>query len=110
MDINALNKMLISGQDNLLLRFALAQALFKQDQFEDAIPHLEQALEHDSTHTASLKLLGKAFAACDKKEKAMEIYREGIEIAEDKGDIQAAKEMRVFLKRLMKNSSSPADS
>ena len=101
--------MLNSGQDNLLLRFALAQALFKQDQFEDAIPHLEQALQHDSTHTASLKLLGKAYAACGKKEKALQTYRKGIEIAEEKGDIQAAKEMRVFLKRLMKNSSSSAD-
>jgi hypothetical protein len=32
----------------------------------------------------------------------METYRMGIEIAEEKGDIQAAKEMRVFLKHLMK--------
>jgi hypothetical protein len=32
----------------------------------------------------------------------MEAYRRGIEIAEDKGDIQSAKEMRVFLKRQMK--------
>ena len=106
MDIEVLNKMLREGQDNLLLRFALAQALFKQDRYEDAIPHLEKALVHDNAHTASLKLLGKAYAAIGKKDEAMETYRKGIEIAEEKGDIQAVKEMQVFKKRLMKDSST----
>ena len=81
MDIEALNKMLSDGQDNLLLRFALAQALFKQGQYADAIGHLETALEHDKTHTASLKLLGKALAANGDNDKAMQTYRRGIEIA-----------------------------
>jgi len=35
-------------------------------------------------------------------QKAIDAYTQGIEIAEKKGDKQAAKEMTVFLKRLQK--------
>ena len=102
MNIEALQKLLDQGQDNLLLRFGLAQALLKDDLATEAIKHLENALEFDPAHSASLKLLGKAYAANGDSDKAIEIYTKGIEQAEQKGDIQAAKEMKVFLKRLLK--------
>jgi len=40
MDINALKTMLAQGQDNLLLRFGLGQAMLKQGEAEQAIEHL----------------------------------------------------------------------
>ena len=57
MDINNLKTMLEQGQDSLILRFGLGQALLKSGQFDDAIIHLEKALEFDPAHSASLKLL-----------------------------------------------------
>ena len=102
MNIEALQKMLDQGQDNLLLRFGLGQALLKDGQVTEAIIHLEKALEFDPAHSASLKLLGKAYATNGNSDKAIQIYSKGIELAEQKGDIQAAKEMKVFLKRLLK--------
>ena len=102
MNIKALQKLLDQGQDNLLLRFGLGQALLKDKQLTEAITHLEKALEFDPAHSASLKLLGKAYATNGDSDKAIEIYTKGIEQAEQKGDIQAAKEMKVFLKRLLK--------
>ena len=102
MNIDALTNMLQQGQDNLLLRFGLGQAYINEKQPERAIEHLEKALTFDKEHSAAWKLLGKAFAATGQDEKAIETYQRGIEIAENKGDIQAAKEMKVFLKRLMK--------
>jgi len=107
MNIEALQKLLDQGQDNLLLRFGLGQALLKDNQLTESITHLEKALEFDpahsaSAHSASLKLLGKAYATNGDSEKAIEIYTKGIEQVEQKGDIQAAKEMKVFLKRLLK--------
>ena len=102
MNIEALQKLLAQGQDNLLLRFGLAQALLKENQLNEAIEHLEMALELDPGHSASLKLLGKTYAAAGDPDKAIETYKNGIELAEQKGDIQAAKEMKVFLKRLLK--------
>ena len=102
MNIEALQKLLDQGQDNLLIRFGLGQALLKDKQPAEAIKHLEKALEFDPGHSASLKLLGKAYSTAGDSERAIEIYTTGIEQAEQKGDIQAAKEMRVFLKRLLK--------
>jgi len=45
-------------------------------------------------------MLGKALAAAARPAEAQEAYRQGIAAAERKGDVQAAKEMKVFLKRL----------
>ena len=100
MNIDALKNMLDQGQDNLLLRFGLGQALIKQGQAAEAIEHLMAALEFDTTHSAAWKLLGKAYAETGQSAEAMEAYKQGIEVAETRGDIQAAKEMKVFLKRL----------
>ena len=102
MKIETLQKLLDQGQDNLLLRFGLGQALLKDGQISEAIIHFEKALEFDPAHSASRKLLGKAYATNGDSDKAIEIYSKGIELTEQKGDIQAAKEMKVFLKRLLK--------
>ncbi len=100
MDITVLEKLLAAGQDNLMLRFGLGSAYLKQDDYDRAVDHLRAALRHDPAHSASHKLLGKALAAADRNDEAVAAYEEGIRIAQEKGDIQAAKEMRVFLKRL----------
>ena len=100
MDIESLNSMLESGQDSLILRFGLGQALLKQKDFSAAIEHLLKALEFDKEYSAAFKLLGKAYSLSDQNQLAIDTYEKGILIAESKGDIQAAKEMKVFLKRL----------
>lgn len=92
--------MLDQGQDSLILRFGLAQALLKQGDFSAAIEHLLKALDFDAEYSAAFKLLGKAYASSDQPQLAVDTYEKGIKIAETKGDIQAAKEMKVFLKRL----------
>lgn len=105
MNIATLQTMLEKGQDSLILRFGLAQALVKRNDSGDtkeAITHLLKALEFDAEYSAALKLLGKAYVQTDQHQLAIQTYENGIKIAEGKGDIQAAKEMRVFLKRLLK--------
>ena len=47
---------------------------------------------------------GKALTEAGDATQAMQTYRQGIEVAEKKGDKQAAKEMAVFLKRLEKGA------
>jgi len=100
MDINALKTMLAQGQDNLLLRFGLGQAMLKQGEAEQAIEHLQAALEFDPQYSAAWKLLGKAYGECGQQPQAIEAFQQGIQVAEARGDIQAAKEMKVFMKRL----------
>lgn len=100
--IGNLEKMLYSGQDNAMLRFGLGNAYFQQKDFHSAVPHLQKAVEHDPEYSAAWKLLGKSLVNCEEAEKALEAFAKGIECAEKKGDIQAVKEMQVFLKRLNK--------
>ena len=103
MDINTLIRMLDKGQDSLILRFGLGQALLKQGDTTAAIEHFLKALEFDAEYSAALKLLGKAYMQSDQIPLAIDTYERGIKISESKGDIQAAKEMKVFLKRIKKD-------
>lgn len=99
--IENLESMLAAGRDDALLRFSLGNAYLK-DQPERAAEHLARAVELDPDYSAAWKIFGKALTACAREEDAKQAYARGIAAAERKGDIQAAKEMRVFLRRLQK--------
>lgn len=101
-EIQNLEAMLETGQDNALLRFALGSAFLKYGKATEASLHLARAVEFDPSYSAAWKLYGKSLEQQDKRSEAIEIYNKGIKAAEKKGDIQAAKEMKVFLKRLRK--------
>jgi len=92
--------MLSRGQDNALVRYGLGTEYLKLQQYKHAIMHLQKALEFDAKYSAAWKLLGKALAGAGQTAEAIAAYEQGIHAAEAKGDVQAAKEMRVFLKRL----------
>ena len=96
-----LEKLLQSGQDNALLRFGLGNAYLQEKDPEKAVEHLRIALQHNPDYSAAWKIYGKALAAAGRTKEAVAAYDEGIRRAEKKGDIQAAKEMNVFRKRLI---------
>lgn len=100
--IDRLEKLLGDGKDSAMLRYGLGDAYLKADDPVAAAEHLRRAVEQDPGYSAAWKLLGKALTECGSGIEASEAYRRGIAAAEDRGDIQAAKEMRVFLKRLEK--------
>ncbi|MEO1766300.1 tetratricopeptide repeat protein [Thiobacter aerophilum] len=97
-----LEKMLASGKDNALVRFALGNEYLKLDRPLEAAAHLRAALAFEPAYSAAWKLLGKALAQAGQLEDALAAYRQGIETAEKKGDKQAAKEMTVFARRIEK--------
>jgi Tfp pilus assembly protein PilF len=93
-------KLLRTGKDSALLRYSLANEYVKQGALAEAEEHLRRALELDGEYSAAWKLLGKMLEAAQRRPEALTVYRQGIEVAERKGDKQAAKEMTVFAKRL----------
>ena len=99
--ISNLQSMLEQGQDNALIRFGLGNAYLKSKDYEQAVKHLALALKHDPEYSAAWKLYGKALVGAGNNDEAITAYQQGIEIAENKGDIQAVREMNVFLKRLL---------
>ena len=98
-----LEAMLAAGQDNPLLRFTLGNVLLKQGRAQDAVEHLRQAVRQDPGYSAAWKVYGKALQALGDSQGAVQAYETGIAKARQKGDVQAAKEMGVFLKRLTKS-------
>lgn len=98
--IDNLEAMIAAGKDNALLRYSLGREYLKREQPAQALEHLQQAVVLDPTYSAAWKALGSAFALCGQEGEAIRAYSTGIENAEKKGDIQAAKEMKVFRKRL----------
>lgn len=100
MDTERFEKLLEQGHDDALLRFTLGQAYLKNGDARRAAEHLAVAVRHDPGYSAAWKLYGRALADAGDMGGAKDAYGRGIEIAEERGDKQAAKEMRVFLKRL----------
>jgi predicted Zn-dependent protease len=104
--ISNLEKLLAQGRDSALLRFSLGNEYLKLRETWVAIFHLKRALELDPTYSAAWKLLGQAYTEGGVLNEALEAYRRGIDVAEKRGDQQAAKEMTVFARRLQKKASS----
>lgn len=88
------------ARDGALLRYSLGNALLDAGEAAEAALQLRTAIRFDPEYSAAWKLLGNAQLALGDIDAAAEAWREGIGVAERRGDVQAAKEMRVFLKRL----------
>ena len=99
--IERLEALLAKQGESALLRFSLGNA-YLETVPALAIEHLRRAVALDPEYSAAWKLLGRALVANGATADARAAYVQGIEVAERRGDIQAAKEMRVFLKRLDK--------
>lgn len=97
--IENLEAMRARGQDSALLRYSLGNEYLKQEQLDQAIDHLREAVHQDPNYSAAWKLYGKALTQANQPAEAINALTQGIDVAEGKGDAQAAKEMRVFLKR-----------
>ena len=98
--ISNLEGMLARGDDSAMLRFALGNEYLNFGNSELAIKHLSVAVDLDADYSAAWKQLGKAQLEAGLDEQAAGSFERGIEVAQRRGDQQAAKEMRVFLRRL----------
>lgn len=97
-----LEKLLAQGRDNALLRFGLGNACLQEDDAASAVIHLQQATLQNPSYTAAWKLLGVALRKLERLDDAELAWNNGLKVAQEHGDMQAAKEMTVFLKRLQK--------
>ena len=95
-------KLVDTPRDGALLRYSIGNEYFKAGDPQQAATHLREAVARDPNHSAAWKLLGKALT-----ETGAVLAREGIAVAEKRGDKQAAKEMRVFARRIEKDLTPP---
>jgi predicted Zn-dependent protease len=104
--IESLEKMLDGPRDGALLRFSLGNEYLKAGDPAKAAAAFQAAVDRDPNYSAAWKALGKASAEAGDTATALAAYEKGIAVAEARGDIQAAKEMNVFARRLRKACES----
>lgn len=97
-----LQKLIGTPRDGALLRFSLGSEYLKGGDAHNAQLQLAEAVARDPAYSAAWKLLGQALAEIGQPQEALAAYRQGIAVAEHKGDKQAAKEMAVFARRIEK--------
>ena len=100
-----LEQLLATGRDSALLRFGLGNACLKDGDAAAAALHLAQATQQQPSYSAAWKLLGVALHQLERLEEAQAAWTTGLEVAEQQGDAQSAKEMAVFLRRLQRRAS-----
>jgi len=100
--IEQFERMLASGRDSAMLRFSLGNEYLQAGEPERAVEHLERAVAFDAGYSAAWRALGTALERAERLSEAAGAYRQGVDAAEGRGDKQAAKEMRVFLRRAEK--------
>jgi Tfp pilus assembly protein PilF len=106
--ISQLEKLLGTPRDGALLRYSLGLEYQRQGDLERAISHLREAVARDPLYSAAWKLLGRTLVEAGRKDEALESFKQGIAVAEKKGDKQALKEMTVFARRLEKPAGGGA--
>jgi len=104
-----LTKLIGGPRDGAMLRHSLGIELMKAGDPSAAAVRLREALEFDADYSAAWKALGRALTEAGRPKDALHAYRRGIEVATDRGDLQAAKEMQVFARRLEKARRDAAD-
>ena len=105
-----LQKLLGTPRDGALLRFSLGSEYLKTGDAHNAQLRLSEAVARDPAYSAAWKLLGTALTETGQPQAALNAYRQGIAVAEKKGDKQAAREMTVFARRIEKQlGGAPAE-
>jgi tetratricopeptide (TPR) repeat protein len=95
-------KTVASSPDDPLARRALAGSYLKLGMPAKSVSHLRKALSLDDTASAVYLSLGKALEAAGMKQDAIEIYTQGVPLADRNGDLMPRNQMASRLAALNK--------
>lgn len=98
--IQTLESALRAGEDTAPVRFDLGSAYFGERRWEEAVEHLQAAVNHDPTYALAWKRLGQAHSALGRSSQARDAFQNGFGAAEKYGDIPTANEFRELLSAL----------
>ena len=101
---NMFLKVLDIDELDTIALFGLADIFFQRKNFSKAIINLEKVITLDSKYSMAYLLLGKCYEAESKIELAISIFKNGIEIASQRGDMMPANEMQSRLNQLIMGS------
>lgn len=88
-------------EDDTVALFGVADISFHRENYKDAVLNLERVVGLDEKYSAAYLLLGKALEASGNLERAMQVYKKGIDVASKRGDMMPANEMQSRLNQLI---------
>jgi tetratricopeptide (TPR) repeat protein len=91
--------------ENVVVRYSLGREYLKACRYAEAERELREALRLKPDYSAAYRELGKSLVGLERPDEAQEIFKRGIDIACEKGDLQTRREIEVFLRRLEKKES-----
>ena len=83
--------------DNLLFRFSLAQALYQENNYEEACEHLQVCCDGRKDWMLAKILLGKVLLALGRKQEARPVLEEALLLAIEQHHDDPADELRTLL-------------
>ncbi len=86
--------------------FGLGELLVEEGRYDEAVGHLERALEADPRYSAALLALGRAHEGAGDRVAATRLYRGGIDVAAARGDLATANKMQERLAVLETRSTT----
>lgn len=95
--------------DDVLARLTLARSYVKLGMHAKAVPHLKHALTQDGKMSVLYLELGKALEAIASNGEAMELYGEGIPLADANGDFMPRNQMQTRLAALERKEQERTD-
>lgn len=98
--IAALEAMAVDEPDDDLTHFLLGREYMEVKRWADAARALARCVELNPKYTAAYRFLGDAYRLAGEADAARGVYQRGIAVARETGDLQAGKEMEVFLRKL----------
>lgn len=93
-------KMAQDDPENELGHFGLGKALLEAGEYAEAIPAFEKALSLNPEFSKAYQYLGECYAQLQQRDKALEIFQRGYEVAERRGDRVPRDEMAQWIRQL----------
>ena len=95
--IEALTNQVEAQPENVLFRFSLAQALFNEEAWKDALPHLQTCALARADWMVPRILLGKSYLALNQTEEAKPWLQQALQLAIEQDHRDPAEELRTLL-------------
>lgn len=88
-------------EDDTVALFGMGDVAFYRENFKEAVNYLEKVVSLDEKYSAAYLLLGKSLEASGNLERAMQVYKKGIDVASKRGDMMPANDMQSRLNQLI---------
>jgi tetratricopeptide (TPR) repeat protein len=85
---------------DVLGHFGAGKACLDLMRFREAAQHFERVVEIQHDYSVAWANLGQCYAALGENDRAIDTFNKGISVAEGKGDMMPARDMKVRLAKL----------